>query len=109
LQFGALFAAIRFFSAFGVAELGVRGVYLTSAIAGSVDADSVVFSMSGLMRENKLGEWPAAVSVIIAIAANFVLKAVVGWKTAPGLFARRITLGFALMTAAAAACIFMHF
>ncbi len=109
LQFGALFAAIRFFAAFGVAEFGVSGVYLTSAIAGSVDADSVVFSMSGLMRENKLAEWPAAVGVIIAIAANFVLKAAVGWSTAHGVFGRRITLGFALMTAAAVAGIFVHF
>jgi len=109
LKFGALFAAIRFFAAFGVNELGSSGVYLTSAVAGSVDADSVVFSMSGLMQEGKVQEWPAAIGVIIAIAANFVLKGVVAWSTARGVFARRITLGFALMTAAAVAGLFLHF
>jgi uncharacterized membrane protein (DUF4010 family) len=109
LQFGALFAAIRFFAAFGVTELGSSGVYLTSAVGGSVDADSVVFSMSGLIRENKLGEWPAAMGVIIAIAANFVLKAILAWSTARGVFGRRVTIGFALMTAAAVAGMFVHF
>jgi len=109
LQFGALFAAIRFFAAFGVTELGSSGVYLTSAVAGAVDADSVVFSMSGLMRENKLGEWPAALGVIIAIAANFALKAILAWSTARGVFGRRVTIGFALMTAAAVAGMFVHF
>ena len=108
LQFGALFAAIRFFAAFGVAEFGASGVYLTSAVAGSVDADSVVFSMSGLLREGKVREWPAAVGVIIAIAANFVLKGGVAWSTARGAFARKVTLGFALMTAAAVAGLFLH-
>jgi uncharacterized membrane protein (DUF4010 family) len=109
LQFGALFAAIRFFAAFGVTELGSSGVYLTSAVGGSVDADSVVFSMSGLIRENQLGEWPAAMGVIIAIAANFVLKAILAWSTARGVFGRRVTIGFALMTAAAVAGMFVHF
>jgi uncharacterized membrane protein (DUF4010 family) len=109
LQFGALFAAIRFFAAFGVTELGSSGVYLTSAVAGAVDADSVVFSMSGLMRENKLGEWPAAMGVIIAIAANFVLKSILAWSTARGVFGRRVTIGFVLMTAAAVAGMFVHF
>ncbi|MGD0578800.1 MAG: DUF4010 domain-containing protein [Bryobacteraceae bacterium] len=109
LQFGALFAAIRFFAAFGVAELGASGVYVTSAVAGSVDADSVVFSMSGLLREGKVAEWPAAMGVIISIAANFVLKAGIAWGTARGAFASRVTIGFALMTAAAVAGMFLHF
>jgi uncharacterized membrane protein (DUF4010 family) len=104
-----LFAAIRFFAAFGVTELGSSGVYLTSAVAGAVDADSVVFSMSGLMRENKLQEWPAAMGVIIAIAANFVLKSILAWSTARGVFGRRVTIGFVLMTAAAVAGMFVHF
>ncbi len=109
LEFGALFAAIRFFAAFGVAELGVRGLYLTSAVAGSIDADSVVFSMSGLLREGKVAQWPAAIGVLIAIAANFVLKSGVAWSTARGVFASRVTIGFALMTAAAVAGMFLHF
>jgi hypothetical protein len=47
--------------------------------------------------------------VIIAIAANFVLQAILAWSTARGVFGRRVTIGFALMTAAAVAGMFVHF
>lgn len=109
LKFGLLFAAIRFAAGFGVAELGSGGVYLTSALAGSVDADSVVFSISGMLREGRVLEAPAAIGVVISVAANFALKGAIAWSTAGGSFARRITIGFALMTAAAVAGAFLHF
>jgi uncharacterized membrane protein (DUF4010 family) len=109
LKFGAVFAAIRFASRFGVEALGASGVYITSALAGSVDADSVVFSLSGMLREGRLLQSPAAIGVLISIAANFVLKGAIAWTTAGGSFARRLTLGFALMTAAAVAGAFLHF
>ena len=109
LKFGLLFAAIRFASRFGVEELGANGVYLTSAIAGSVDADSVVFSLSGMLKEGRILQSPAAIGVLISIAANFVLKAGIAWTAAAAPFARPLTIGFALMTAAAVAGAFVHF
>ncbi len=109
LKFGLLFAAIRFASRFGVAELGASGVYLTSAIAGSVDADSVVFSISGMLKDGRILESPAAIGVVISIAANFVLKGAIAWTAAGGSFARRVSLGFLLMTAAAVGGAFIHF
>ena len=109
LQFGVLFAVIRFCARFGASEFGAGGVYVTSALAGSVDADAVVFSLSGMLREGRLAHAPAAAGVLIAIVANFVLKAGIAWSTAGGLFARRLTIGFALMSAAAVAGAFLHF
>jgi len=109
LKFGLLFAAIRFAARFGVEELGASGVYITSAVAGSVDADSVVFSLSGMLKEGRVLQSPAAIGVLISIAANFVLKGAIAWTTAGGSFARRLTIGFTLMTAAAVAGAFLHF
>jgi uncharacterized membrane protein (DUF4010 family) len=109
LKFGLLFAAIRFASRFGVEELGASGVYITSVVAGSVDADSVVFSLSGMLKEGRVLLSPAAIGVILSIAANFVLKGAIAWGTVGGAFARRLTIGFVLMTAAAVAGAFLHF
>ncbi len=109
LKFGLLFAAIRFAARFGVVELGAGGVYLTSVIAGSVDADSVVFSLSGMLNEGKLLQSPAAIGVLLSIAANFVLKGAIAWGAAGGPFARRLSIGFGVMTAAAVAGSLLHF
>lgn len=109
LKFGLLFAAIRFASRFGVEELGASGVYITSVVAGSVDADSVVFSLSGMLKEGRILQSPAAIGVLLSIAANFVLKGAIAWGTVGGTFARRLTLGFVLMTAAAVGGAFLHF
>ena len=109
LKLGLLFTAIRFASGFGMQELGASGVYLTSAVAGSVDADSVVFSLSGMMRDGHILQSPAAIGVLISIAANFVLKGAIAWTTVGGAFARSLTIGFALMTAAAVGGAFLHF
>ena len=109
LKFGLLFAAIRFAARYGVVELGASGVYITSVVAGSVDADSVVFSLSGMLKEGRILESPAAIGVVLSIASNFVLKGAIAWGTVGGSFARRLTLGFALMTAAAVAGAFVHF
>jgi uncharacterized membrane protein (DUF4010 family) len=109
LKFGLLFAAIRFASRFGVEALGASGVYITSVVAGSVDADSVVFSLSGMLKEGRILQSPAAIGVLLSIAANFVLKGAIAWGTVGGTFARRLTIGFVLMTAAAVGGAFLHF
>jgi uncharacterized membrane protein (DUF4010 family) len=109
LKFGLLFAAIRFASRFGVEEFGASGVYLTSLVAGSVDADSVVFSLSGMLKEGRILQSPAAIGVLLSIVANFVLKGAIAWGTVGGSFARQLTIGFILMTAAAVGGAFLHF
>ena len=109
LKFGLLFAAIRFASRFGVEVFGANGVYLTSVVAGSVDADSVVFSLSGMLNEGRLMQSPAAIGVVLSIVANFVLKGAIAWSTVGGKFARQLTIGFILMTAAVVGGAFLHF
>ena len=109
LEFGLLFAMVRLAARYGAGAFGAGGVYLTSALAGSVDADSVVFSLAGMLREGKLVAQPAAAGILISIAANFALKAVLAWTAGGGAFGRRVTIGFVLMTAAAVAGAFVHF
>lgn len=109
LKFGALFAVIRLASRYGLAEFGADGVYFTSLVAGSVDADSVVFSISGMLKEGRIPQSPAVIGVILAIVANFVLKGAIAWGTTGGTFARRLTVGFVIMTAAAVAASFLRF
>lgn len=103
LKFGAVFAVIRLMVRASSEEFGQGGVLTASAIGGSMDVDSIVFSLSGLLKDNGLG-LPAAVGgVFLALAANAVFKTFLAFSGGTRAFGRRVVLGFVLMFSAGAA------
>lgn len=101
LKFGALFAAVRLLARALTDQYGDAGVYAASAIGGSVDVDAIVASMAGLARDAGVGVPSAAGAVLLAWAANAVLKTGIAYYAGTRALAHRLAGGFVLMLAAA--------
>lgn len=108
LKFGALFSVIVLVSKAASTELGTQAVYWTSAVAGSVDADAVVVSMAALVSEQRLDAFSGAAAVLLALAANALLKTGLAAYAGSAAFAWRVAAGFAVMFGAGAAALFLH-
>jgi uncharacterized membrane protein (DUF4010 family) len=97
VQFGALFAVVRLVARFATANFGDAGVYASSALGGSVDADAIAFTLSGLLRDSQIGPSIAVAGLLIALAANAVLKTGLAFYSGGSAFGRRVLAGFAAM------------
>lgn len=102
LKFGLLFTAIFFLTKAGAAVFGSQGVTLASAIAGTVDADSVSVSLSDLLGMGKISLGTAATGVYLALIANAVVKSILAGWIARVPFGLKVAAGFAVMFAAGA-------
>lgn len=103
LKFGAAFALIRLMVRASSEEFGEGGVLSASFIAGSVDVDAIVFSVSGLLRDSSLGMQTAVGGVFLSLIANAAFKTFLAFSGGTRAFGRRVTLGFLLMFSAGAA------
>lgn len=103
IQFGLLFAAVRFLARAAAALYGSSGTLASSAVGGSVDVDAIVFSLGGLLREGRVGTGLAVWCLLVALAANAVLKTALAWSIAGRRFAQALIGAFAAMFAAALA------
>jgi len=103
IKFGLLFAAVRFLARSADAVYGSSGVLASSAAGGSIDVDAIIFSVAGLFRENRLPAGPAVAAILLALAANALVKTALAWHAAGARFARHVGAGFALMFSAALA------
>jgi uncharacterized membrane protein (DUF4010 family) len=98
IKFGLVFTLILFASKAALHYFGSRGVYLSSFVAGLADVDAIAFSLAKLaMEQNGLSISMAGRAIVIAAAANTLLKGclIFGWA-APEL-KRDILPGFLLM------------
>ncbi len=103
LKFGAAFAVIRLMVRASGEEFGQGGVLSASFIGGSVDVDAIVFSLSGMLKDQGLG-MPAAVGgVFLALVANAAFKTFLAFSGGTRAFGRRVLLGFGLMFSVGAA------
>ena len=103
LKFGALFALILLASKAAAEMFGGGAVYLTGALAGSLDVDAVAVSAADLVATGRIDAPAGALSVILALFANAVVKSVIAASTAGGSFARRLAAAFAVVFGAGAA------
>lgn len=102
LKFGALFAAVMFFSKAAAAELGDRGVYWASTAGGAVDADAVSVSLANLELAGAVSLATARSVLFVALLANAVVKTGLAAWAGGAAFAWRAALTFAAMFAAGA-------
>ena len=104
LKFGAFFVGIFLFSRMAAVHLGERGIYLASAIAGAGDASVISLSIADTVGNGSLSLPAASAAILIAVAANALVK----WALAltngtrdlalylGGGFATMLTVGIAL-------------
>ena len=105
LKFGLIFAAIIFVSRAAQHYLGDSGVFIAAGLAGLTDVDAITLSMANLSRGGSVSESTAAVSILIAVVVNTIVKA--GIAISLGALAlRRYTIpGFAAVLATGLALI----
>jgi len=101
LKFGALFAGVRLLARALTEQYGDAGVYVASAVGGSVDVDAIIFSTAGLVRDGQVATDAAVAAVLLAWGANAILKTAVAYWAGVRGFAHRVAAGFAVMLGAA--------
>ena len=75
ITFGVLYALILVLTNWAQSYFGDAGVYMSSVVAGLADVDAITLSMARLHESGQVGTVTATRSIIIAAAANTVLKA----------------------------------
>lgn len=103
LKFGAMFTAILLAGKAAAAELGAKAVYWTSAVAGSLDVDAVVVTVSELLGGGRMPLAGACAAVLLALAANAGLKSALAFYEGTRGFGWRLLGAFALMFSAGTA------
>jgi uncharacterized membrane protein (DUF4010 family) len=109
LKFGGMFVLILFAVKAATARFGTDAVYWTSLIAGSVDVDAVVVTLSDLFGGGLASIAVAAGAVLIALAANAVLKTGLAFYAGTRAFGWRVAVAFGVMFAAGTVAYFMTF
>ena len=74
ITFGMLYAIILVLSNWAQSYFGDAGVYLSSVVAGLADVDAITLSMARLHESGDLAPATATRAIVIAAAANTVLK-----------------------------------
>jgi uncharacterized membrane protein (DUF4010 family) len=75
LSFGVLYAVILVVSNGAQSYFGDAGVYVSSLVAGLADVDAITLSMARLHESGDVADGTATRAILIAAAANTVLKA----------------------------------
>jgi uncharacterized membrane protein (DUF4010 family) len=74
LKFGCLFVVVLLVAKMATVELGSGGPYLASSLAGLGDASAISLSAANLVTRGAVSAQSGGVAVLIAVAANALLK-----------------------------------
>lgn len=107
LEFGALFALILLVARTAQIYLGDAGIYLSSAIGGSVDVNAITLSMADLTINNSIGTALAAQAVILAAISNTLVKGGMVLTSSAAELRKAIQPGIVLLIAAGVMVIFL--
>jgi len=102
LQFGALLALVMVLSYALQDWLGHAGLYLLGAVSGLSDVDAVTLSLGARVGEGSLAAEVAAIAILLAAAANTLVKAGLALGIAGRDLGWRVSLGAAAILAGGA-------
>jgi uncharacterized membrane protein (DUF4010 family) len=105
-KFAALFAVILVMLEIARTWLGPDALYAVAALAGTTDVDAITLSMAGLARDEIPGA-TAALAIVLATAANTVVKAGTAVIFGSRGLARRVVIAGGLLTAAGLATVLL--
>jgi len=100
ITFGVLYAVILVLSNGAQTYFGDAGVYLSSVVAGLADVDAITLSMARLHESGDVGAVPATRAIVIAAAANTVLKGGIVALTGTAGLRRAVVPGLLLIVGA---------
>ncbi len=100
LKFGALFTAILLFTKVFIVAFGQRGVFLTSFIGGILDVDAIAISLGDLLtKHSQMTTNNGLIALLLALAANAMLKSIIAWQAGTSALAWRLVAAFIIMFA----------
>ena len=99
LKFGVVFTGILFLTRAGSYLFGSVGQIITSALGGLIDTDAVLLSLAASLGETKTVAHDAVLCIILAAAANAVLKSGLAYLSGQPAFYLRLMAGFAVIVA----------
>ncbi|MFB6232167.1 MAG: MgtC/SapB family protein [Salinibacter sp.] len=107
ITFGVLYAAILVLSNWAQSYLGDAGVYLSSLVAGLADVDAITLSMARLHESGDLSAATATQAIVIAAAANTVLKGGIVALTGTSGLRRAVVPGLLLIVGASVGAVLL--
>jgi uncharacterized membrane protein (DUF4010 family) len=97
LKFGVIFTLIMFLTRAVAAEVGGRGLLVSSLVAGFVDVDALTLSMASLQNQGSVEMAMAGLAVLLALTSNAVVKTILAFSAANRPFGIRVALAFMMM------------
>lgn len=98
LKFGVFFTVILLISKHGASTFGQQGLMFTSFLGGIVDVDAVSISVGGLVVQHEgISSRQGLLALMLALAANAVLKTFIAFSGGSPGFAWRLLGAFVLM------------
>ena len=107
ITFGILYAVILVLSNWAQGYFGNAGVYLSSVVAGLADVDAITLSMARLHESGDVEARTATRAIVIAAAANTVLKGGIVALTGTQGLRRAVVPGVLLIVGASAAAVLL--
>jgi uncharacterized membrane protein (DUF4010 family) len=108
IKFAVLFAVVLFAARAAHHYFGSAGAYIASGLAGLTDVDAITVSMARLARDNVMAPNTAGASILLACAANTLVKGGIAYFTGGPSLRKVITPLFAaLFAVSVAACLFV--
>jgi uncharacterized membrane protein (DUF4010 family) len=96
IKFGLLFAAVLLLMAIVEQRFPAGGTYVVAALAGTSDVDAISLSMATLAQSGQASLGTAALSILIAVISNTLVKCGIS----SGLGGPRLRRSALLLTAA---------
>lgn len=107
IKFGGIFGVVTFVAKAAQVYLGNAGLYLAGAIAGLTDVDAIALSMASLAQQDAASVGPAALTILIALVANTLVKAGMALGLGAAELRRPMLLATVALLLAAAAGAFL--
>jgi uncharacterized membrane protein (DUF4010 family) len=95
MKFGALLAVVMILAKLAVTVWDGRGIYALAMISGAADVDAISLSLARLDHQS-LGTDTIVIAILLAVAANTVMKVGMSWLVGGAGIAWRLALGSTL-------------
>jgi len=102
LGFGLLLGAVAVLARAAKEALGDAGVYAVAFVSGLGDVDAPLVSSLHMAAAGELSTQVAMAAIVLAVASNMVVKAVMAWSIGGSAVGRRVAAAYLLVLAAAA-------
>ncbi len=99
ITFAFVFTAVLVATRLASELFGSTGLFIAGALSGVTGVDSITLSAGRLAENGQITTQAAAVSIVLAILTNTVLKGLVSFSLGASLLRREIALAFGTLTA----------